>query len=162
MQSTEAKLLKSAVRDPETGCLRWSGAHTRTGYGHMRVDGRARPVHRLAFECWVGPIPEGLEIDHVFERGCRFRDCLEPSHLEAVTHRENLRRVSRRTTHCPAGHPYSGENLIMLNATKRRCRACHNAQQRQHLSRRITCEQCGVEISARSLSRHRKTHTGPK
>jgi hypothetical protein len=91
-----------AVRDVDTGCLRWTGAHNRSGYGQLKLDtGRVESVHRLAYEAAFGPIPDGLHIDHVFLRGCRFRDCIEPSHLEAVTPEENVRRTppERRRGH---------------------------------------------------------------
>ena len=76
------------VVDEETGCHRWTGAHNSTGYGYVKVDGRQVSVHSVAYELFVGPIPEGLELDHL----CRVRDCANPEHLEAVTRAENLRR----------------------------------------------------------------------
>lgn len=92
-------------------------------------------VHVATYEEWVGPVASGLTIDHL----CRVRDCCNPEHLEPVTHRENLLRgdtVSARNvakTHCPQGHPYSGENLILRhypNRVGRVCRACRD--QRNH------------------------------
>ena len=86
------KLDQNVVRDGD--CLRWTAAHTEKGY--VRIwDGRAyRRAHIVAYELAHGPVPDGLELDHVRERGCRFRDCVNPRHLEAVTHAENLRRRS--------------------------------------------------------------------
>lgn len=75
------------------GCLRWTGAHTKTGYGQITINDKRVSVHRAAYTVWVGAIPDGLDIDHVASRGCNHRDCIEPNHLEAVTHAENLRRV---------------------------------------------------------------------
>ena len=92
--STEEKLALNSRRDGT--CLRWTGAHTKTGYGQLQVDGKVRAVHRLAYALAFGDLPDGLEIDHVAARGCRFRDCIEPSHLEAVTHAENIRRSAVR------------------------------------------------------------------
>lgn len=91
-QALADKLIARCVR-AETGCLRWTGAHTPTGYGHIRIDWKTRPVHKVAHELWIGPVPDGYDIDHVYEKGCRYRDCIEPSHLEAVTHATNVLRA---------------------------------------------------------------------
>lgn len=73
-------------------CLLWSGTLNHSGYGHINVGGRFVGVHRLAYTLHVGPIPEDLEIDHL----CFVRNCVNPEHLEAVTHEENLRRSRER------------------------------------------------------------------
>lgn len=81
------RLRERAVRDGD--CLRWTGLIRANGYGKISVQGRLVYVHRLAYEVAKGPIPDGLEIDHL----CRVRDCINPDHLEAVTHAENVRRI---------------------------------------------------------------------
>lgn len=135
--SVEEALLARSIRDDATGCLRWTGAKTSIGYGVIRVRGEARYVHRLAHEFWVGPIPDDYVVDHVADRGCRFRDCIEPSHLEAVTQAENLRRgegfigVQSRTTHCPQGHEYNEENTMLTKRGERRCRTCNRERQKR-------------------------------
>src|SRR5688500_16398222 len=103
-----ARLLAGSVV-VENGCRRWIQGHIPKGYGQITVDKKSRFVHRVDYELWVGPIPEGLEIDHVRANGCRYRDCIEPSHLEAVTHHENILRKPQ-PTHCPQGHEYTPEN----------------------------------------------------
>lgn len=124
----EEKLKLNHVIEGE--CWRWTGAHVPNGYGQIQANGRPRGVHRLAYEAWVGPIPDGLEVDHL----CRVRDCINPAHLEAVTHLENLRRgrtiVARQIakTECPQGHPYDEGNTIKRSRGVRICRACHNAR----------------------------------
>ena len=153
MDKVITRLNKMGVRDTETGCLRWTGAKTPTGYGRQWADGRTQQVHRLAFEYWVDEIPEGYEIDHVYERGCRYRDCYEPTHLEAVTHAENIRRRTAlpkiggerkkrewNITHCPHGHEYTTENKhyykyvykgeVKVGVKCRTCRAGYKQRKR--------------------------------
>lgn len=135
MATTDALDARSE-RDIQTGCLRWTGAHTSHGYGQISIAGKAVSVHRLAYERANGPLAAGMEVDHVYARGCRYRDCIELSHLEAVTHAENIRRQVELVTHCPAGHEYTAENTIYsLNGRgirSRRCRTCKNARHAEY------------------------------
>jgi len=117
-------LIRRSARDPETGCLRWTGAHTPKGYGQIVYAGKARAVHRVAYEAFVGPIPRGHDIDHVHFRGCRHRDCIEPSHLEAVTHAENVRRTVARQTRCRSGHEFTPDNTWVRRRDGYMCRVC--------------------------------------
>jgi HNH endonuclease len=117
----------------EGECWRWTGAHSRS-YGTISLKPYKRTVyaHRFAYAYFIGPIPDGAEIDHVAERGCRFRDCVNPAHLEAVTRRTNILRSANfaaeqaRRTHCPAGHPYDAANTLIYSGNKRVCRQCKN------------------------------------
>jgi hypothetical protein len=113
------------------GCHEWKGA-VAGGYGQIRVDGRQRPAHRVAYELGRGAIAKGLEIDHL----CRNPLCVNPDHLEPVTRSENVRRSNvgqataarmRAKTHCPAGHPYTGSNVVTTTGY-RRCRECRRQQ----------------------------------
>lgn len=82
------------ARVDQTGdCWIWTGHRDRGGYGMFSITNtRHQLAHRFAYEDRIGPIPEGLELDHVRERGCRRRDCVNPAHLEPVTSAENSRR----------------------------------------------------------------------
>ncbi len=107
----------------DSGCLVFSGAMGRDGYGRTGFpDGRKVLVHRLMYETFVGVIPEGLDIDHL----CRNRACCRVDHLQPVTRRENAHRGVRGvlTTHCPHGHAYDAENTHVTRAGHRQCRAC--------------------------------------
>lgn len=92
--NAETKRLAQRIRlnswENEDGCWLWKRSTTK-GYGRISVLGRPRGVHRVSYEVFVGPIPDGLEIDHL----CRRRSCCNPAHLEPVTHRENQRRRRR-------------------------------------------------------------------
>lgn len=119
------------VRLPdENGCMNWLGTINPNGYGQFRIDQRLIPAHRFAYELWVGPIPAGLQLDHL----CRNRHCVSPQHLEPVTQQENIRRgqggcQSASKTHCPHGHPYDARNTYRYRG-RRFCRACSRERKR--------------------------------
>lgn len=76
----------------ENRCTKWMGNTNNQGYGNVRINGRQISTHRLAYTYLIGPIPEGLEIDHKYEAGCRSILCVNIEHLEPVTRAENERR----------------------------------------------------------------------
>lgn len=82
--------------DKSGDCWIWTGRLCHNGYGHVRLPGTVGRAHRVAYELWVGPIPDGLHLDHVEERGCTSRACCNPAHLEPVTQAENNRRAAAR------------------------------------------------------------------
>lgn len=128
-----------------TGCWPWRGILNEDGYG--RFGKVARTAHRAVYEELVGPIPEGLNIDHfchtcdpdcIGGRECLHRRCVNPSHLQAVTQRENLLRshrtmpyVNAAKTHCPFGHEYTPENTYRYRDLRRECRTCR-VERRRH------------------------------
>ena len=118
-------------------CWEWQGTrHGRTEdtrYGHISIGGRGRRVHRVAYELWRGPIPEGFTIDHL----CRNPGCANPRHLEPVTNKKNILRGNgwaarnARKTHCPQGHEYTIGNLYVTPKGDRRCRECAREKSRK-------------------------------
>jgi hypothetical protein len=105
-------------------CLIWTGALSKDGYGVIGIregagaPSRLKRVHRVAYELWVGPIPEGLTIDHVKARGCMSRACFNVEHLEPVTIGENIRRGDTghyaRSTQCKRGHEFAIFGRVQL------------------------------------------------
>lgn len=120
----------------ENGCWIWKRYTARNGYGMIgvgsRTDGTRNTAlaHRVAYQEFVGDIPDGLQIDHL----CKIRNCVNPKHLEAVTPKENVSRsdayykVLMGKTECPHGHQYSEENLYVyptkFGGVKRNCKTC--------------------------------------
>ena len=91
MAVTEFSRLVRRTVLTESGCLEWTGSNNGHGYGEVRIGGKKRYAHRLAYEAKVGPIADGMVIDHL----CRNRACINPLHLEATTHTLNIRRGLR-------------------------------------------------------------------
>lgn len=125
--------------EPMSGCWLWTSNISKAGYARLSVNNRRQYVHRLSYEEFVGPIPDGLQIDHL----CRVRCCVNPDHLEPVTHLENIRRgvwidacrerskrIYDEMTHCINGHPLNEENTRYQpdkrrkGGIKRYCIAC--------------------------------------
>jgi HNH endonuclease len=113
--------------DKTDGCWLWKG-HLSNGYGCIGEGGRKGRdllVHRVVYELLRGPIPHGLELDHL----CRDRACCNPDHLEPVPHRENSRRSPtigrwKRPDHCRNGHPFDEANTYWTREDGRACRQC--------------------------------------
>jgi hypothetical protein len=134
MQGSLEDRLWPKVRADVSGCWVWLAATTSGGYGQVQVNGGRRVAHRVVYELMVGAVPVGLELDHL----CRNRPCVNPTHLEPVTHSENCRRsplmgrVNRSKTRCPAGHPYAEQNTYVRRNGHRMCRTCTISRKRRY------------------------------
>jgi hypothetical protein len=125
----------------ESGCWDWTGATNSRGYGRITFMGRTTYAHRQVWETVVGAIPDGLELDHL----CRNTMCVNPDHLEPVTHAENIRRSPTGAeksaryaawTHCRRGHERTPENTRIGPDGVRRCRPCHALGERRRRQER--------------------------
>jgi hypothetical protein len=136
-----ADKFNSFVRKGQPGeCWLWTGWPGGGGYGYLRVNGKKIGAHRVAYELFIGPIPEGLHLDHKCHtedascpggRTCPHRLCVNPEHLEATTQRiNNLRGRSFAAqnavkTHCSKGHPFDAANTYTYpDGSGRDCRRC--------------------------------------
>lgn len=149
--SAEERFMAKVEKSDGDDCWMWIGSYDKAGgYGKFWLGNTKTGAHRASYELFVGPIPPGMDIDHLchsFECtegvACSHRRCVNPAHLEPVTHRENMLRgrgwagQQVRRTHCPRGHEYTDENTYVSPKGERSCRACrpmHN--QRRKLRRR--------------------------
>jgi hypothetical protein len=109
--------------EPNSGCWLWTASVNRLGYGHFRWNGSIKGAHRVAYELAHGQIPDNFEIDHK----CKVRSCVNPDHLELVTHKINVLRgdsptaINARKSMCMHGHPLSDDGRGY-----RCCKTCSN------------------------------------
>ena len=131
-KTKEQRIFDNSIPEPNSGCWLWVGSIDKCGYG--KTSGAYSLAHRLSYAAFIGEIPKGLEVDHL----CKQRCCVNPDHLEAVTHAVNVSRGdytsnhrNGRKTHCQKGHPLSGDNLYVERRNgvpvNRRCKACRSA-----------------------------------
>jgi hypothetical protein len=126
--------LSEKVAFVANGCWEWTAGRDHAGYGRIGIDGTPELAHRVAYEIFVGPIPDGLTLDHL----CRNPACVHPLHLEPVSMVENVRRgigigvANAMKTHCPQGHPLIAGNLINRSRPGRECLACARERMRRN------------------------------
>lgn len=114
--------------EPNTGCWLFMGEITGNGYGRLHFEGKRALAHRCAYEEWTGPIPDGLEIDHL----CNVRSCCNPKHLRTATRTENNIRRLENITHCNNGHEFTQENTYVDPRGWRQCKICRRERIRKH------------------------------
>ena len=122
MRGTERERFAAKYRVTAEGCWQWAATLNQSGYGVFWAGGKNVKAHRFSYETFVGPIEDGMTIDHL----CRNRACVRPDHLEKVTHQENVKRglTSALKTHCAQGHPWTEENIRLDNRGARFCLPC--------------------------------------
>ena len=138
-QKDRDRLWSYALADG-SGCWVWQLALSESGYGRIWVGDKALRPHRFAYEIVKGPIPEELELDHL----CRLRACINPNHLEAVTHLENMRRGEAPPppryalrAYCKRGHAFTKANTyITPTRSARGCRACNRVAVARYAARK--------------------------
>lgn len=132
--------LRSRCVVTENGCWLWQGCISDGRYGSLKYKGRIRRAHCVTYELSVGPVPDNLELDHT----CKVTTCINPEHLEPVTHKVNVQRgdlkhVSGKRyaaqTHCIHGHPYEPHNLYLDKKGHKSCRTC--ARDRNRAARQV-------------------------
>lgn len=137
------RIAVATVLDPETGCLVWTWRRCKLGYGRVSVCAVNKQAHRVAYELVRGPIPPGLELDHL----CKNRACCNPDHLEPVSHAENLRRGdgwsgrNAKKHSCVHGHAFTPENTrIRKSDGARICRTCMDQRWKSYRAR-LHCDE---------------------
>jgi hypothetical protein len=146
------------IRIAGSGCWEWIGSCSTGGYGHFWIDGVCCSTHRLGYELWRGPIPYGLTIDHL----CRNRRCLNPDHLEAVTHTVNVRRglatgPQPKRDRCYRGHLFTSENTRLSPDGAQHCKLCAADRQRDKLRARAV-NFCGCGCGEQTRFQYKRGH----
>lgn len=137
---------KADRREPDE-CWPWIKGLS-DGYGRVGFEGRLHLAHRIAYELEVGPIPDGLLLDHTCHNAdlecpggplCMHRKCVNPKHLDPATFADNIRRgrsYNGSLTHCRRGHEYTPENTIIQKGKYRSCKKCTRMKQAEHRAKR--------------------------
>jgi HNH endonuclease len=92
MIEVSARFMNKVIVVPSTGCHEWHSTIDKGGYGRFKLAGKLRQAHRVAYELFVGPVPAGCDLDHT----CENRKCVNPAHLDAVSHQVNCHRIYHR------------------------------------------------------------------
>jgi len=133
----------SKVEKTPQGCWLWKGCIAGNGYGTVSLGGSQYRSHRVAYSLAIGPISAEMTLDHVWARGCRYKHCVNPAHLEPVTFMVNLMRgnspcaIHARKTHCVHGHEFTTENTYIHPRTGyRSCNMCRREKDRRNSARK--------------------------
>jgi hypothetical protein len=137
-------------------CWPWKGAKKPSGHGVFRYNGRNVGAYRVSYELLVGATPDGYQIDHL----CRNPSCVNPAHLQPVTHHENLERAGVYGVHrrfCKWGHEYTPENTYVDPKGMRFCRACRRRRYEETIARRVAAGRIATQRSDRCGNGHEWT-----
>lgn len=147
------RLLSKISPEPNSGCWIWTESVGNGGYGSIRSELGWEGAHRAAYRLFRGPIPDGMDLDHL----CRVRCCCNPHHLEPVTRQENLLRGENcRKDCCHAGHPYPENLRIRPDTGKRQCMECARIRDRK----RRPGEYSSIELRTMGICRRGHAMTG--
>ena len=119
------------IKFDRSGCWLWQAKLSHNDYGEFWLDGRTQRAARVSFKWFNGPLADIDVPDHL----CKIHPCVNPNHLEACTHIENVMRgdgppaQNARKTHCQHGHLLSGDNLRIRTSGSRECRTCNRMMQ---------------------------------
>lgn len=149
MQNAQfARFMEKVEVVPDDGCWLWKGRTNEKGYGRYDLPRPARRMvaaHRFSYQLFRGDIPDDLEVDHT----CNVRRCVNPEHLETVTHAENIRRIPPsarpRRANCPRGHRMEGRNVYIRPDGTRECWACKRIRHQAYKKRRRASERSELE-----------------
>jgi hypothetical protein len=128
-RALEERFWEKVNKNGPNGCWVWTASLTSTGYGQIEVDYQKVKAHRVAYKLLVGDIPTDKELDHL----CQNPVCVNPEHLQPVSHRDNVIRGkgwakdNLAKTNCPQGHPYDLINTKFYK-NDRQCRTCKRAR----------------------------------
>ena len=134
---TNSEHFMKFVSKQENGCWIWHAAISSTGYGCYWFEGRVESAHIASYKMHVGSIPSGMELDHT----CNVPRCVNPTHLNPVTHQQNIqlafqRVPKKKSAKCKRGHDLTGENRASWG-TGDYCKICNAMRTRKSYAKRV-------------------------
>lgn len=124
------RIERHCIPEPNTGCWLWTGHLDKYGYGKITVGRSSRLAHRIAYEAFIGPIPDGLTLDH----RCRTPQCVNPAHMDPMPLKDNIllgrspAALASRRDRCHLGHVYTDGSFVFYRGV-RYCLVCRRLRQ---------------------------------